>query len=127
MICASYYSQYEFYRYQNIRTSAAFCCPENQCQMKWRSKHTWVRFDLYYQSARIFGQTCPAVQRLGEVEKDPGQSINRQHLLTYIVPNSFTYAKWSRLCKNVLKSKYDPLRCYIRNTADYCAIFVKEH
>ena len=90
-----------------MRTSGVFRCTETTCKYTWHSKHVWIRFDLYLQSTKLFGQTCPQVQNVEQLKYDFKEELATNiHLQKYILPSNFNDKKWFQLCKKAVKSKF---------------------
>ena len=78
-------------RYQYIHQHGRFRCYDPNCLAKngdrsfWTSHLTWVRFDMYNESIRLFGQKC---------KKCGGERYGRK----YCYPLPFYYEDWRAFC-----------------------------
>ena len=82
-------------RYQYVKSYGKFRCWDQNCLKKegdrsfWTSKLTWVRFDLYKQTVRLFGQKCRKCRGAGYGNR-------------YCYPLSFKYLEWRDICLEAL-------------------------
>ena len=90
-------------RYQDIKTLGTFYCSDTKCQTEWHSTHTWVRFDLYSQTTKLFGQACPNWSKEKQLRKV--QSPSQSHLQLYNLPKYFNEQTWLSLSKKAVQSK----------------------
>ena len=78
-------------RYQYVNEYGKFRCHDTKCLAKnggpsyWTSRLTWVRFDLFNQTVRLFGQKC---------KKCRGAKYGGR----YCYPIPFKYLEWRNFC-----------------------------
>ena len=86
-------------RYQYVHSYGRFRCYDANCLVKnsdrsyWTSRLTWVRFDMYNQTVRLFGQQC---------KKCRGASYGGR----YCYPLPFYYLDWRDVCLKAIDKAF---------------------